>query len=61
MADDAGVWAITGDATGGHGALQFSEWTGAELTYNNCPGDSCAFWLYVTEGVVEQMVDQYRP
>ena len=61
VAGDAAVWAITGDATLGHERLAYADWTGAESTYTPCPGEGCTVWLYVNDGVVDEIVEQYLP
>lgn len=62
VAATATVWMITGDATEGHQALSFDrEWTGDESTYASCPGEGCPIWIYVNDGIVDAIVQQYLP
>lgn len=61
VAADADVWTIAGDATLGHQKLPYAQWTGAESTYTPCPGESCTVWLYVNDGAIDEILEQYLP
>ena len=32
-----------------------------ERAYAECPGEFCGVWLYVNDGVVTEIVEQYVP
>lgn len=61
IASGAAVWVIAGDTTEGHSAIPFGDWPSDESTYVQCPGDFCTVWLYVNDGVVTDIVEQYIP
>ncbi|MEN8234246.1 MAG: hypothetical protein ABFR89_04920, partial [Actinomycetota bacterium] len=63
VASDATVWMVVGDAAQGrHGEFSFAdEWTGDESTYASCPGEGCPVWIYINDGVVDAIVQQYLP
>ena len=58
---DAVAWSIAGDPSVGHSPLSLqSEWPQAG-GYTDCPGEFCGVWVYVNEGVVTELVEQYIP
>lgn len=63
VAGDATVWMVVGDASEGrHEPFSFAgEWTGAESSYASCPGEACPVWVYINDGLVDAIVQQYLP
>ncbi len=41
--------------------LPYADWHDDPTGYSNCPGDFCLVWLYVEEGQVTEIVEQYVP
>ena len=58
---DTVVWTLAGDPTEGYSDVPFADWPGAPPTYVQCPGDLCTVWLFVNDGVVTDIVEQYLP
>jgi hypothetical protein len=42
-------------------AISFSDWPQDPLGYTPCPGKSCTVWLYVNDGTVTEVLEQYLP
>jgi len=61
VAPDAVVWTLAGDTTEGHSSVPYADWPIGESTYVPCPGDFCTVWLYINDGVVTDIVEQYIP
>jgi spore germination protein GerM len=41
--------------------IPWGEWVGDPEGFIDCPGDWCIAWLYVNDGVVTEVVQQYTP
>lgn len=61
VATGAVVWTLAGDTTDGHSAIEYADWLGAGSTYVDCPGDFCTIWLFVNDGLITDIVEQYIP
>jgi hypothetical protein len=61
VAGDAVVWTLAGDTSEGHSEVPFPAWPTDGPTYMECPGDFCTVWLYVNDGMVTDIVEQYLP
>ena len=55
------AWTLAGDTTEGHSAIAYADWLGADSAYVDCPGDFCTVWLFVNDGRVTDIVEQYVP
>jgi hypothetical protein len=42
-------------------AIPFSDWPQEPSGYIPCPGESCSVWLYVNDGSVTELLEQYLP
>ena len=59
---EAVVWSIPGDLTDLQPLRYDTEWPPDwERAYAECPGEFCGVWLYVNDGVVTEIVEQYVP
>ena len=55
------VWTLGPNPTQGHlPSLLFTEWP-VDPAYLSCPGEHCGVWLYINDGVVTELVEQYVP
>ena len=61
IGDDPIVWTLAGDPTEGHSPIAFDEWPLGGSTYVPCPGDFCGAWLYLNDGLITEIVEQYVP
>ena len=62
VASDAVVWTLgTFDGIGEHSELPYSDWPIPGPSYIECPGDFCLLWLYVNDGEVTEVVEQFVP
>lgn len=61
IGDDPIVWTLAGDTTEGHSPIAFDEWPLGGFTYVPCPGDFCGVWLYLNDGLITEIVEQYVP
>lgn len=61
VSPEAIVWTLAGDTTEGHTEIPYEDWPNEESTYVDCPGDFCTVWLYVNDGLVTDIVEQYIP
>ena len=59
--EDPFVWTTAGDPTEGHSSISFDEWPQEGITYVECPGDFCGVWLYLNDGLITEIVEQYTP
>jgi hypothetical protein len=41
--------------------LPYSDWPQVSTGYTPCPGEFCSVWLYVNNGVVTEVLEQYLP
>jgi hypothetical protein len=58
---DVPVFEIPADAPDTFAMVHFSEWPADASGYIPCPGDACGVWVYVANGEVTQIVEQYAP
>lgn len=42
-------------------AVPFGEWPEGHPGWSPCPGDLCGMWLYINDGAVTEIVEQYIP
>jgi hypothetical protein len=61
VAADATVWTLAGDTTEGHSAVDYGDWPNDDPGYVDCPGDFCTIWLFINDGRVTDIVEQYIP
>lgn len=62
VAADAVVWTLgTFDGVGEHSEVPYSDWPAPGPSYIECPGDFCLVWLYVNDGEVTELVEQFVP
>jgi hypothetical protein len=63
VAATAVVWSIPPDLSEDLIPLLYiSEWPPDwSRAYASCPGEGCGVWLYVNDGVVDEIVEQYVP
>lgn len=59
---DPTVWTL-GDLSGGGEpfAISYADWPMPGNNYVDCPSDWCTVWLYVNNGVITDIVEQYLP
>lgn len=56
------VWVVAGDPTEGHSPFPYDTWPDdASGTYVPCPGESCGVWIYLNNGSITEIVEQYVP
>ncbi len=41
--------------------IPYSDWPQDPIGYTPCPGEFCSVWLYVNNGVVTEILEQYLP
>jgi hypothetical protein len=61
IAPGATIWVITEDVSASPDPVPVSDWDPEESPYTPCPGEGCAVWLEITNGVVTEIVEQYLP
>ena len=62
VAGDTVVWTLgTFDGIGEHSSVAYADWPAPGPAYIECPGDFCLLWLYVNDGTVTEIVEQYVP
>lgn len=61
VAADAVVWTLAGDTSDGHRSVPYEAWPTGTSTYVACPGEFCIVWLYVNDGVITDIVEQFTP
>ena len=62
VAADAVVWTLgTFDGIGEHTDVPYADWPAPGPSYIECPGDFCLIWLYVNDGEVTELVEQFVP
>lgn len=42
-------------------SVPFADWPQDPMGYIPCPGESCSVWLYVNNGIVTEVLEQYLP
>ena len=55
------VWTLAGDTTEGHSSIPYDLWPSDESTYVPCPGEYCGVWIYLNDGHITEVVEQYVP
>ena len=61
LAPGAVAWSIAGDTSQGHSAFDLlNEWP-RPGGYTECVGEFCGVWLYINDGLVTELVEQYIP
>ena len=61
IANDILVYEIDSSAPDTFVTVQFADWPLDPSGYTACPGTFCIVWLYVNDGEVTEMVEQYVP
>lgn len=62
FAEAASAWVIGSEPSLGHyPVLLGTEWPAPAPTYSDCPGEFCVVWLFVNDGFVNDLVEQYLP
>jgi hypothetical protein len=42
-------------------SIPFADWPQSPNAYIPCPGESCSVWLYINNGIVTEVLEQYLP
>jgi len=42
-------------------SIAYSDWPQDPMGYTPCPGEFCSVWLYVNQGAVTEILEQYLP
>lgn len=59
---DPPVWTLGQfDGSGELFEVDYIDWPVPGPTYTQCPGEWCTVWLYVNDGIVTDIVEQYIP
>ena len=61
VGEDPIVWTLAGDTTEGHSPVAFEDWPLDGFSYVPCPGDFCGVWIYLNDGLITEIVEQYTP
>jgi hypothetical protein len=61
IANDTPAYEIDSSAPDTFVTVQFADWPLDPSGYTACPGTVCIVWLYVNDGAVTEMVEQYVP
>lgn len=55
------AWTLGTDPTGGLQEVAYSDWPPSGDSYTPCPGAYCVVWLYVNQGQITEIMEQYLP